>query len=78
MRKQVGSWVFAALVILLAPLAVCASPAVASAAAESADVATPVAVRVTNLKHTGLRDEAAMVLVGTGLIVLAAAVRRAA
>lgn len=75
MRRQVGSWVFAGLVALFAPLAASASPAVASAAAESA---APVAVRVNNLKQTGLRDEAAMVLVGTGLIVLAGAVRRAA
>jgi len=42
-------------------------------------VATPpVAVQRIGLPATGLRDEAAMVLVGTALIGIAAAVRRAA
>jgi hypothetical protein len=40
--------------------------------------AGPVAVQRVNLPTPGLRDEAAMVLVGTALIGLAAAVRRAA
>jgi hypothetical protein len=40
--------------------------------------AGPVAVQRVSLPSTGLRDEAAMVLVGTALIGLAAAVRRAA
>lgn len=38
--------------------------------------AAPVAVRQVSLPTTGIRDEAAMVLVGTALIGLAAAVRR--
>ncbi len=38
----------------------------------------PVAVQRASLPATGLRDEAAMVLVGTALIGIAAAVRRAA
>ena len=39
---------------------------------------TAVAVQRVNIPATGLRDEAAMVLVGTALIGLASAVRRAA
>ncbi len=38
----------------------------------------PVAVQGVGLPFTGIRDEAAMILVGTALIGLAAAVRRAA
>ncbi len=38
----------------------------------------PVAVQGVGLPSTGIRDEAAMILVGTALIGLAAAVRRAA
>lgn len=37
----------------------------------------PVAVQGVGLPFTGIRDEAAMILVGTALIGLAAAVRRA-
>ena len=40
--------------------------------------AAPVAVQRVGMPATGLRDEAAMVLVGSALIGLAAAVRRAA
>jgi hypothetical protein len=40
--------------------------------------AAPVAVQRVNIPATGIRDEAAMVLVGSALIGLAAAVRRAA
>ena len=58
--------------------------AVASVSAASADSATPspdasaVAVQQVRVSTNGVRDEAAMVLVGTALIGLAAAVRRAA
>lgn len=38
----------------------------------------PVAVQGVSLPSAGIRDEAAMILVGTALIGLAAAVRRAA
>lgn len=38
----------------------------------------PVAVQHVSTMPSGLRDEAAMVLVGAGLLVLAAAVRRSA
>ncbi len=41
-------------------------------------VTTPVAVQGMGLPTAGIRDEAAMILVGTALIGLAAAVRRAA
>jgi len=43
-----------------------------------AAVSAPMAVQRTNLPGVWIRDEAAMVLVGTALIGLAAAVRRAA
>ena len=42
------------------------------------DTAPAVAVQRVSIPAAGLRDEAAMVLVGTALIGLAAAVRRAA
>ena len=79
MRRQAGFFILVGLLTVFAPLVASASPAVTTAAAESAgDLGTaPVAVRV-DLRHTGLRDEAAMVLIGTALIVLAGAVRRAA
>ena len=70
----------------LASLALVASAAVAapSAAAPAdtertpADAGAAVAVQQVRVPAQGLRDEAAMVLVGTALIGLAAAVRRAA
>jgi hypothetical protein len=43
-----------------------------------AAVSAPMAVQRTSLPGVWIRDEAAMVLVGTALIGLAAAVRRAA
>lgn len=45
---------------------------------EPRQAAAPVAVQRVDMPATGMRDEAAMVLVGTALIGLAAAVRRAA
>jgi hypothetical protein len=75
MRRLIGSLMFAAFV------ACCAAPLAAVPAggdeADSTPQATPVAVQHVNVPATGLRDEAAMVLVGTMLIGLAAAVRRA-
>ena len=52
----------------------------APAVSEDPAVGAPstVAVQRVSLPHPALRDEAAMVLVGTALIALAAAVRRAA
>jgi hypothetical protein len=50
-----------------------------SAAEEpSGSVSAPIAVQRATLPAVGIRDEAAMVLVGSALIGLAAAVRRAA
>ena len=45
--------------------------------ADTAAAPAPVAVQRIAVPSTGLRDEAAMVLVGTALIGLGAAVRRA-
>src|SRR5687768_1936459 len=75
MRRRVVSWVFAGAVGLMAPVAA-ASPAVEDGRDTVAP--TPVAVQRVSVPAFGLRDEAAMVLVGTALIGLAAAVRRAA
>ena len=46
--------------------------------ARQVETAAPVAVQRVTIPTTGIRDEAAMVLVGTALIGLAAALRRAA
>ena len=68
---------FAGLVGLVAsPSAAATRPATDDGRASAS--AAPVAVQRVGLPATGLRDEAAMVLVGTALIGLAAAVRRAA
>lgn len=75
MRRQFASLMFAGFLgVFAAQLA--ASPSVDEAAGTA--VAAPVAVQRVNFSATGLRDEAAMVLVGTALIGLAAAIRRAA
>jgi hypothetical protein len=73
MRRLVLSGMFAAGLALGAPVVASAGPAVEGAE----DAVAPVAIQV-QMPFTGLRDEAAMVLVGTALIGLAAAVRRAA
>ena len=74
MRRIIASGIFVIGMALGAPFAASAGPALEEAR-ESA--AAPVAVQVAT-PFAGLRDEAAMVLVGTALIGLAAAVRRAA
>lgn len=71
MRKYLASLIFTA-------CAVAASSAVAAPAAEAEPAASAVAVREMRVPTAPLRDELAMVLVGTALIGLAAAVRRAA
>jgi hypothetical protein len=73
MCKYLGS-------IALAGCAVAASPLVASPSVSEPDkTAATVAVQQVRLPAvSGMRDEAAMVLIGTALIGLAAAVRRAA
>jgi hypothetical protein len=76
MRRQVRSWTFAGLVTLLGtPLVAQATPAPDDIVAAHSST---VAVQRAAVPAYGLRDEAAMVLVGTALIGLAAAVRRAA
>jgi hypothetical protein len=73
MRKYLASIVFTG-------CALAASPLVAAPPLTEADDAAP-AVAVQHVRvpaSGGLRDEAAMVLVGTALICLGAAVRRAA
>lgn len=75
MRRQLVILMF----LLLAALGA-ASVVAAGRPAEQARerTAAPVAVQRLGFPATGLRDEAAMVLVGSALIGLAAAVRRAA
>ena len=55
-----------------------ATPASAAIGGEASNVSGTVAVQQVRVHNLRLRDEAAMVLVGTALIGLAAAVRRAA
>jgi hypothetical protein len=64
--------------ILFAGCALAATPAFAAGTGEAVETAPTVAVQQVRVAMPGLRDEAAMVLVGTALIGLAAAVRRAA
>jgi|tagenome__1003787_1003787.scaffolds.fasta_scaffold20528894_2 hypothetical protein len=73
MVKYLGSILFAACIV-----AALSSVAGASAANEAPEATGTVAVQQVRVAPAGLRDEAAMVLVGTALIGLAAAVRRAA
>jgi hypothetical protein len=60
-----------------APLAAATRPG-ADEPREAATASAPVAVQRVSIPGIHIRDEAAMVLVGTALIGLAAAVRRAA
>ena len=77
MRRAV--FVVFAVLIVAGAVSAAAAAAARPAVEESREVAaTPVAVQRVNIPATGMRDEAAMVLVGTALIGLAAAVRRAA
>lgn len=70
MRKYLAS---------LALVGAAATPAFAATTAqEEANASATVAVQQARVPFAGLRDEAAMVLVGTALIGLAAAVRRSA
>jgi hypothetical protein len=72
MRKYLASLVFAGCALAASPLT--ATPATG----EAPNAAPAVAVQQVRVSMPSLRDEAAMVLVGTALIGLAAAVRRAA
>ena len=76
MRRIVVSCVFAGCVAIAAPL-MAAPEATGESVANPSD-APAVAVQRVRVPLPGLRDEAAMVLVGSALIGLAAAVRRAA
>ncbi len=77
MRRYVGALVFAGCAALNGAAA--AGPAATSDAAVATPPAAPaVAVQQVRMPLPGIREEAAMVLVGTALIGLAAAVRRAA
>ena len=71
-RRQLVALTFAGLAFL--PPAIAAAPAVGD---EAAKAGTTVAVQRLAISYPSMRDEAAMVLIGTGLIALAAAVRRA-
>ena len=77
MGRQVRALVFASVVGFSAMPLAAASPADTDTR-DSAAAQAPVAVQRVPIPATGIRDEAAMVLVGTMLIGLAAAVRRAA
>ena len=70
MRKYLASLVFTGCALAALPLS--AAPAVS----EAETAAPAVAVQQVRVPASDLRDEAAMVLVGTALIGLAAAVRR--
>ena len=74
MRRQLVSLTIAGLAVLATGLS--ASPAGDDSTA--ANAAPTVAVQRVSLPLPAIRDEAAMVLVGTALIGMAAAVRRAA
>jgi hypothetical protein len=74
MRKYLGSLVFVGYALIATPLS--AAPSVNEASGVDAD--PTVAVHQVRVPGTGRRDQAAMVLVGTALIGLGAAVRRAA
>ena len=75
MRKYLASLVFAGCALIALPAAAAATPAANEAPAVAV---APMAVQQVRVPMPGLRDEAAMVLVGTALIGIAAAVRRAA
>ena len=72
MRKYLASLAFGGLLAVAAPVAA------ASEVPETPNASASVAVQQVKVPLPSLRDEAAMVLVGTALIGLAAAVRRAA
>jgi hypothetical protein len=75
MRREFVVVVFA---LVAAAVASVAAAGRVAAAEPRQETVTPVAVQRVGIPATGIRDEAAMVLVGTALIGLAAAVRRAA
>ncbi len=78
MRREWVLLMFAALVVVAAAAASAAAAGRQPVEEARENAAAPVAVQRVGIPTTGLRDEAAMVLVGSALIGLAAAVRRAA
>ncbi|PYR55616.1 MAG: hypothetical protein DMF85_19075 [Acidobacteria bacterium] len=76
MRRYVVSLVFAGCVAAAAPLA--AQPAMHDETSAAQPAPPAMAVQQVRVPLPGFREEAAMVLVGTALIGIAAAVRRAA
>jgi hypothetical protein len=78
MRREWVLLMFAVLVVLAAAAASAAAAGRPAVGEAGEGTATPVAVQRVRIPATGMRDEAAMVLVGSALIGLAAAVRRAA
>lgn len=75
MRRFVGPLFFVGSVAVAAPLV--ATPAAEETPA-TGPAPSPVAVQQVRVSLPGVRDEVAMVLVGTALIGLGAAVRRTA
>lgn len=73
MRRYMLAGIVSAFMVIVSPAAGRSNPD-----RDEAVEPSTVAVQRVAVQPTGLRDEAAMVLVGTGLIALAAAVRRAA
>jgi LPXTG-motif cell wall-anchored protein len=78
MRREWVLLIFAAVVVVAVAAATAAAASRPPADPASDSTAAPVAVQRVGIPATGMREEAAMVLVGTALIGLAAAVRRAA
>ena len=73
MRRYLLAGIVAGFMVIVSPSAGRSNPDTDRAVDRS-----PLAVQQLTTQSSGLRDEAAMVLVGGGLLVLAAAVRRAA
>lgn len=78
MRRQIVFVMFVGVMGLASLASVLAATANTQEDGRETVATPPVAVQRVSLPATGLRDEAAMVLVGTALIGIAAAVRRAA
>lgn len=74
MRRYLLAGIVSGFMVIMSPTAGRSNPD----REDAVEPSSTVAVQHVTVEPTGLRDEAAMVLVGTGLLVLAAAVRRAA
>lgn len=81
MRRVFGFWIFifaGAPTLFGASVADAANPSAGVVAEATSTASAPTFVHRMNFNDAGIRDEAAMVLVGTILIGLAGAVRRVA